>query len=396
MANQSKLKAWVRYDGTGRVISGGPIFQVNKPKVGNWKQINANLCCDGGLTTTTTTAGGGGVTPTAFIKSIYYNGSAACTTTTQGSLLFYSSSTTLDVGVAIFTDAALTTPVTEGIVIVDGMTRYVVQQNGILNTISCNSFPVSEVENNVCNGTAGNFNIAIPGNGSITDTTRIYGTFTDWGYAIGSVIYLGYSPGYLVSRPFTVVSSTVAVASGSMVPCPTSNQIFAVTNYNAYDACQGSGNTLNLFYPLNQSLGNGTTLFVNAALTIPYQPGALGTYVRIYFQAENQVCTMNGNTIQSYTSCSGITTTTTTTQAPALSFIGRGGSTSAQACGAGNNETFYTTGPFQAEIYPQTGNIIYFDQAMTQLVTYAYISLPGVGAVFQCTNGQLFNMSPCQ
>jgi hypothetical protein len=87
-------------------------------------------------------------------------------------------------------------------------------------------------------------------------------------------------------------------------------------------------------------------------------------------------------------------TTTTTTTSAALSFIGRGGSTSGQAC-AGTNETFYTTGPFQAGIYPQTGNIIYFDQAMTQLVTYAYVSSPGMGAVFQCTNGQLFNMSPC-
>jgi hypothetical protein len=88
------------------------------------------------------------------------------------------------------------------------------------------------------------------------------------------------------------------------------------------------------------------------------------------------------------------TTTTTTTTAAVLSFVGRGGSTSGEAC-AGTNETFYTTGPFQAEIYPQTGNVIYFDQAMTQLVTYAYVSSPGMGAVFQCTNGALSNMSPC-
>lgn len=59
MANQSKLKAWLRYDGTGRVVTGGPIFQANKPKVGNWRQMNANLCCNpSGTTTTTTTLGG--------------------------------------------------------------------------------------------------------------------------------------------------------------------------------------------------------------------------------------------------------------------------------------------------------------------------------------------------
>jgi hypothetical protein len=55
MANQSKLKAWVRYDGTGRVIAGGPILQSFKPKVGNWVEIDANECCQQTTTTTTTT-----------------------------------------------------------------------------------------------------------------------------------------------------------------------------------------------------------------------------------------------------------------------------------------------------------------------------------------------------
>jgi hypothetical protein len=318
MANQSKLKAWVRYDGTGRVISGGPIFQVNKPKVGNWKQIDANLCCNNGSTTTTTTAGGGG-TPTAFIQSYYFNTFNACYSTLDGNLLFYSAATTIQAGITIFTDASLTIPVTAGFVISTQpqpmqYVNYLVGANGLLSLFVCPSM--------------------INANGAFTQ----------------------------------------------------------------YDACNGPGTSLTLYY--TGSLGVGTALFTDVALTTPYNPGSFpsgnGTYLRLYFQADDQVCTMSGNMIQSYTACSGITTTTTTTQAPALSFIGRGGSTSAQACGAGNNETFYTTGPFQAEIYPQTGNIIYFDQAMTQLVTYAYISLPGIGAVFQCTNGVLSNMSPCQ
>lgn len=54
MANQNKLKAYVRYDGTGRVIAGGPILQRFKPKVGNWVEIDASECCN--TTTTTTTA----------------------------------------------------------------------------------------------------------------------------------------------------------------------------------------------------------------------------------------------------------------------------------------------------------------------------------------------------
>lgn len=55
MANQSKLKAYVRFDGTGRVIAGSLILQRFKPKVGNWKEIPANECCNFTTTTTTTT-----------------------------------------------------------------------------------------------------------------------------------------------------------------------------------------------------------------------------------------------------------------------------------------------------------------------------------------------------
>jgi hypothetical protein len=55
MANQNKLKAYVRYDGTGRVIAGGPILQRFKPKVGNWVEIDAKECCNYVPTTTTTT-----------------------------------------------------------------------------------------------------------------------------------------------------------------------------------------------------------------------------------------------------------------------------------------------------------------------------------------------------
>jgi hypothetical protein len=44
--NKKDLKAFVRYDGTGRIIPGSLILQRNKPKVGNWQQTNAYECCD--------------------------------------------------------------------------------------------------------------------------------------------------------------------------------------------------------------------------------------------------------------------------------------------------------------------------------------------------------------
>ena len=53
MATNNKLKAYVRFDGTGRVIAGSLILQRFKPKVGNWKEIDANECC---ITTTSTSS----------------------------------------------------------------------------------------------------------------------------------------------------------------------------------------------------------------------------------------------------------------------------------------------------------------------------------------------------
>jgi hypothetical protein len=73
MATNNKLKAYVRFDGTGRIIPGSLILQRFKPKVGNWKEIDANECCNYISTTTTTTT----VAPTT------------TTTTTPPSLFSY-------------------------------------------------------------------------------------------------------------------------------------------------------------------------------------------------------------------------------------------------------------------------------------------------------------------
>jgi hypothetical protein len=56
MATNNKLKAYVLYDGTGRVIAGSLILQRFKPKVGNWQEIDAYECCNPTTTTTTSSA----------------------------------------------------------------------------------------------------------------------------------------------------------------------------------------------------------------------------------------------------------------------------------------------------------------------------------------------------
>jgi hypothetical protein len=50
--NSRPLKAFVRFDGSGRIVAGSLILRKNKPKVGKWKEIQAYECC---FTTTTTT-----------------------------------------------------------------------------------------------------------------------------------------------------------------------------------------------------------------------------------------------------------------------------------------------------------------------------------------------------
>lgn len=46
--NKRDLKAYVRYDGSGRVVPGSLILRRNKPKVGNWQQVQGYECNSGG------------------------------------------------------------------------------------------------------------------------------------------------------------------------------------------------------------------------------------------------------------------------------------------------------------------------------------------------------------
>lgn len=48
MSNKRPLKAYVRYDGSGRAVSSSLIWRKNKPKVGNWKEVQGYECCNPG------------------------------------------------------------------------------------------------------------------------------------------------------------------------------------------------------------------------------------------------------------------------------------------------------------------------------------------------------------
>jgi hypothetical protein len=54
--NNRPLKAYVRFDGTGRIVPGSLVLRRNKPKVGKWQEVAAYECCNPTTTTTTTVA----------------------------------------------------------------------------------------------------------------------------------------------------------------------------------------------------------------------------------------------------------------------------------------------------------------------------------------------------
>jgi hypothetical protein len=56
------LKAYVRFDGTGRIVPSSLILRRKKPKVGKWVEVPAYECCN--PTTTTTTSSTSSTTTT--------------------------------------------------------------------------------------------------------------------------------------------------------------------------------------------------------------------------------------------------------------------------------------------------------------------------------------------
>jgi hypothetical protein len=74
------LKAYVRFDGTGRIVPSSLILRRKKPKVGNWVEIPAYECCN--PTTTTTTSSSSTTTTTSSSSTTTTTTTVDPTTTT--------------------------------------------------------------------------------------------------------------------------------------------------------------------------------------------------------------------------------------------------------------------------------------------------------------------------
>ena len=76
------LKAYVRFDGTGRIVPSSLILRRKKPKVGKWVEIPAYECCNYVPSTTTTTSSTSTSTSTSTTTTTTTAAPTTTTTTT--------------------------------------------------------------------------------------------------------------------------------------------------------------------------------------------------------------------------------------------------------------------------------------------------------------------------
>lgn len=114
--NNNKLKAFVRFDGSGRIVPSSLIVQAFKPKVGNYQEIDAKECCNyvAPTTTTSTTLAPTTTTTTTAFPGYYtwlmgknIDAASACAEPTAP---VYSSVSPLNLGVFLYENTALTIP----------------------------------------------------------------------------------------------------------------------------------------------------------------------------------------------------------------------------------------------------------------------------------------------
>tara|TARA_R100000541_G_scaffold59053_1_gene71635 strand:- start:107 stop:550 length:444 start_codon:yes stop_codon:yes gene_type:complete len=108
--NKRPLNAYVRYDGSGRVVAGSLVLRRKIPKVGNWKELPQNIayeCCYPTTTTTTTAA----ISYPAGQVSEAGDAADACALTLDTTVyLKLAGGPTIAIGDQLFNDAAGTNP----------------------------------------------------------------------------------------------------------------------------------------------------------------------------------------------------------------------------------------------------------------------------------------------
>jgi hypothetical protein len=136
----SKLKAFVRFDGTGTIVPSSIILAKFKPKVGKWVETTAYECCNYVPTTTTTAA------PIPFKDKVYRaeKSSNACAQV-EGAVISVSGDGTTFCNSTILTAAGFSAlPPGELFISFNGQVRasnHGVGQNFVTFTTGCSNCP---------------------------------------------------------------------------------------------------------------------------------------------------------------------------------------------------------------------------------------------------------------
>lgn len=205
MSNKRDLKAFVRFDGSGRIVAGSLILRKKKPKVGKWHEIQAYECCNYIPTTTTTTTQGGSSTPTAWVAYTSFDASWSCQQINGLLTVLYSSASTLTSGVQLYTDAALTQPYnyfSGTFVAINNQVWEVTSVNGpIVNPQACSSITTTTTTTTAAlfpvtvyyQGGSSTSNLCPPGSEG-SGTVTLYSTTPT--VQVGSIVYTSNSTSF--------------------------------------------------------------------------------------------------------------------------------------------------------------------------------------------------------
>lgn len=277
--NQKKLKAFVRYDGSGRVVASSLILRKNKPRVGRWYEIPEYLCCNGvPSSTTTTTTQGGGSTPTAFTVPFWSSGFDSCNFAAEGNIIIYSASSVLTAGSYVYFDAALTQPVTSSYAIIHNTIRYSFPAApGELVVYNCPSSQTINV--NITNGNCGtviaNQTVNLLYTPTLCSTNESIPVLTGNFSALTNPFYVTYNG---ISSLFNKISDTVASGSYDFpcVDCSSTTTTTTTQGVNSAVFGQSSSSFFVCTAPINLTLywigqlTNNTQIFTDQARTQPY------------------------------------------------------------------------------------------------------------------------------
>jgi hypothetical protein len=331
---------------------------------------------------TSGTSGSGvtiGITPTVFVQSYWINAEDACSTTTYGSLLFYSTSTYLSTGSFVFTDAALTIPVTPGFVIANGFVKLIVRSGGYLEIYECPTAFVVQYWDNIvdpCIGSQPQGSLTVYSTSSYLQT----GDFVFYDAALTQPVM-----GRVISGNNAPLSQTLSGGYLQLINCgnAVSSEIASLTTNSGTVCTDTSIGFYANFETSNMSLCNASTIYANIFSSY------VGTTVYVKSQQTNQSVAF------SVTSPNRAIRTSNCTNCPTYSQIVRLSDVSTtDACTNTGNPTIEV---FSSKPYGQAtnGDSLYYNSNLTNIVYTPYVAFTGLGIVFHNFNGRLDNQASC-